>query len=277
MSVGVFRLWWIGCVLLSCLASSAAAQDRDRDRDREGDDEPIVDGPDRGFPEQMPRLDPRIVPPRPDRPDRDSRWYLGVEVDYRDYGAVITRVMRQSPAQRAGLEPRDVIVTVRGYQVGYVDNRLYPLDRELDLRADRRGNVLLLVQNLRNATLTNIPVRLQRAERSPVEPRVAPLIGTVTARRIGQLPRDAVLTVRLIDMTDRAAPHPITQRRYDNLGPLPIPFELDYDPDQIEPGRSYALQAAVVVNGIPTYQTERYKVFSNGVPQRVDMVLESAR
>jgi putative lipoprotein len=219
-----------------------------------------------------------MVPPPPDRPDRDSRWYLGVEVDYRDYGAVITRVRRPSPAQRAGLEPRDVIVTVRGYQVGYVNNRLYPLDRELDLRADRRGNVLLLVQNQRNGTLTATPIRLERFDRPLEPPRVAPLTGTVTSRRIGQLPRGAVLTVRLVDISDsRSARTIIAQRRYTDLGPLPIPFELDYDPDQIEPEHAYALQAAVVVNGIPTYQTERYKVFSDGVPQRVDMVLESSR
>ena len=36
MRAVVFRSWWLGCVLLSCLASLAAAQDRDRDRDRDG-------------------------------------------------------------------------------------------------------------------------------------------------------------------------------------------------------------------------------------------------
>lgn len=283
MKTWIVRCGWIVCVLLSCTVSRAAAQDRERDRDRqqeqEYDDQSRMDRSGDALGDEAPRINPRLVPPPPDRPDREGRWYLGVEVDYRDYGAVITRVVRQSPAQRAGLEARDVIVTVRGYQVGYVNNRLYPLNRELELRADRRGNVTLLVQNQRNGSLTNIPVRLQPADRPDEPPRVAPLIGTVTSRRMDRLPRGAVLTIRLMDITDpRTALVPIAQRRYDDLGPLPIPFELSYDPDRIVPNHRYALQAAVTVNGLAAFRTrETYEVFGDGPPRRVDMVLESVR
>jgi putative lipoprotein len=102
-------------------------------------------------------------------------------------------------------------------------------------------------------------------------------MGTVTTRRGNQLPRGSVLTIRLVDITDpRSSLTPIAQRRYQNPGPVPIPFELSYDPDQIAPGRRYALRAAVTVNGLPSYETrERYEVFGDGPPRRVDMILES--
>jgi predicted metalloprotease with PDZ domain len=88
------------------------------------------------------------------------QWWLGVYVYNTPTGVVITRVVPNSPAARAGLEPRDCIVTVEGYQVGYVHRRLYALGPELQLRADRNGEVRLLVQNWRNDELTNMEVQL---------------------------------------------------------------------------------------------------------------------
>jgi len=88
------------------------------------------------------------------------RWWLGVYVYDTPTGVVITRVVPNSPAARAGLEPRDRIVTVEGYQVGYVHRRFYALGPELQQRADRNGEVLLLVQNWRNDELTNMQVQL---------------------------------------------------------------------------------------------------------------------
>lgn len=267
-------------LLLTCWVVGAVAQEaeRDRDRERDWDAGPEVDffdqdATDRGAPS------PRIAPPRPGRPDREGRWYLGVEVEHTDRGAVITRVVRPSPADRLRLEPRDTIVTVNGYQVGYVGSRLYPLDRELELRADRRGQVLLLVQNHRNGRLVSMPVRLERADRPVDPPRYASLIGTVSSRRISQLPRGAVVAIRLVDITDpRAALEPVAQQIYREGGALPMAFELEYDPARIDPNRRYALQAAVTVNGIPTYRTrETYEVFTDRTPRRIDLALESAR
>jgi hypothetical protein len=44
------------------------------------------------------------------------QWWLGVYVYNTPTGVVITRVVPNSPAARAGLEPRDCIVAVEGYQ-----------------------------------------------------------------------------------------------------------------------------------------------------------------
>jgi putative lipoprotein len=260
-------------VVLGCFPSGLNAQRRQRDeeggerqrernlvqRDRDGR-----------------LISPHLLPPRPD-PNR--RWYLGVEVEYRDYGAQITRVVQRSPASRAGLEPRDVIVTVGGYQVGRIDNRLYPLDRELEFRADARGRVTFLVQNHRNSQLTPLPVRLEPAERrrDPIDSRQ--LIGTVDSRRTTSLPANASLEIRLLDVTSRRVPAAVVARRtYRNLGPLPIPFELEYSESDIKAGRKYALEATVTMNGFVAYRSTERKSVLTGQPQgRINIEIEPAR
>ncbi len=158
-------------------------------------------------------------------------------------------VVRSSPASRAGLEVRDVIVTVGGYQVGRVAGRLYTLDRELELRADRRGNVSLLVLNHRNSQLTPLGVQLATAQQRPDPIDARPLRGTVSTRRGISLAGNATLSVRLLDVTDRRRSVVVRQRSYRDLGPLPLPFELVYTPSDILPDHKYALSAEVTVNG----------------------------
>ena len=96
---------------------------------------------------------PRIMP---------QRWYLGVYAYNTEQGVMITDVVPGSPAGIVGLEPRDLIVNVAGFQVGYVGDNLYPLGDELQARANARGFVRLLVQNRRNNELVNIDVPLER-------------------------------------------------------------------------------------------------------------------
>ncbi len=269
-------------LMLGGLAWIANAQDRDRgdrdrgDRDRDDGREADMEG------RRGDDISPRLLPPRPDRPDRDGSWYLGVEVDYTNYGAVVTNVVRNSPARRAGLETRDVIVTVNGYQVGDVNGRMYRLERELELRADRRGNVTLLVQNRRNGQLTPIPVQLEPfrdRDDGPKPFREGLILGTIDANNAGQLAPNAVLTVRLMDVTDRRVPpRQIAQTSKRDLGPFPIPFELDYDPARIQSGRSYALDAQVTVNGLASLRTrDRYPISASGRTERVRLELEPAR
>jgi S1-C subfamily serine protease len=104
---------------------------------------------------------PRWIPPRGD-------WKLGVWVYNTENGVVITRVARGSAAEREGLEPGDQIVNVGGYQVGYVGDWFYPLGYELQRQAGRRGEVLLLVQNVRGKELVNLRVQLDRG--APIRP-----------------------------------------------------------------------------------------------------------
>ena len=114
----------------------------------------------------------------PDRRERlmvQPRWRLGVYAYNTPTGVVITRVAPGSPASRVGLERGDRIVAVSGYQVGLVGERVYYLGEELQLRAEPRGRVLLLVQNVRGNGLLSVPVQLESPRRiEPVIPMPRP-------------------------------------------------------------------------------------------------------
>jgi len=176
----------LAALMLSCAAS---AQEVPRERVRPGAEEPPrtggreggiprsqlggargrddKEGQEEGVPDVQTRIAPggaalpRIAPPRGD-------WKLGVWGYNTDSGVVVTRVSPNSAAARKGIEPGDKIVTIGGYQIGYVGDLLYPLGFELQRQAGSRGDVLLLVQNVRNHELQNIPVQLDRP--GPIRP-----------------------------------------------------------------------------------------------------------
>lgn len=100
---------------------------------------------------------PRFLPPQ------SRRWKLGVYAYNTGTGVVVTRVVSRSAAARMGLEPGDRIVAVNGFQVGWVQDRLYPLGEELQRRAGQRGYVTLLLQNVRTNGLLMRDVKLELA------------------------------------------------------------------------------------------------------------------
>jgi len=157
-------------------APAEVRAERDRDRDRDGDrdrardrERPEGDGLEEGMPEM------RVAPGGPGGRIRlwPLTWRLGVYAVNTPTGVRVTRVLPGSPAWGIGLEHGDVIVTVNGYQVGYVRGRLYPLGEELQRRAGPRGDVLLMVQDVRTDRLLNLDVTLERPPR-PFEPQPLP-------------------------------------------------------------------------------------------------------
>jgi len=149
-------------------------EDRDRDRNRNEPREGQPDARDRearpdrwrpgqaedeGTEEGMPA--PRFAPPGMPGPVFRG-WWLGVYATNTQTGVRVTRVLPRSAAAEAGIERGDKIVTVDGYQIGFVNDRLFPLGSELQRRAGRSGRVTLLVHNWRNRDLLDIDVRLQR-------------------------------------------------------------------------------------------------------------------
>jgi uncharacterized lipoprotein YbaY len=153
------------------------------------------------------------------------------------------------------------------------------LERELELRADRRGRVLLLIQNRRNGQLTPLTVQLEEngRDRDPVSRET--LSGTIRVQPNAPMRRGSILTVRLLDVTDRRVPaRAIALRTYQDLGPFPLPFDLEYDPNRVQAGRKYVLDAEITVNGFAAWRSaERYPVFESGRQGRVDMVLRPVR
>ena len=72
----------------------------------------------------------------PDQPHTLQRWRLGIYPENTDTGVLLTEIVRGSAAERAGLEVNDRIISVHGYQVGYVDGTLYDSGQEFERHAD---------------------------------------------------------------------------------------------------------------------------------------------
>lgn len=119
------------------------------------------------------RASPKWLPPNWQPPEQ-HRWRLGVQAYNTDSGVVITQVLPNTAARRFGVEPGDRIVAIGGFQVGWVQDQLFPLGAELQRHADQRGRVNLLVQNVRTRGLLNLPVQLDaygNRSRDPVRSR----------------------------------------------------------------------------------------------------------
>ena len=72
-------------------------------------------------------------------------------------------MVRGTPAEAAGLEVGDRVLTVGGYQVGFVQtpegSRVFPLGAELARRLGPTGEAALLVQDHRSGRITTVNVR----------------------------------------------------------------------------------------------------------------------
>ncbi|AZO31208.1 YbaY family lipoprotein [Mesorhizobium sp. M1B.F.Ca.ET.045.04.1.1] len=83
------------------------------------------------------------------------------------------------------------------------------------------------------------------------------IAGEVTYRERIALPPDAVLSVELADVSLADAPATIVgQRKIVPAGQVPIKFEISFDPTAIKPGRTYALQARITVDGRLLFTTD---------------------
>lgn len=105
----------------------------------------------------------------------------------------------------------------------------------------------------------------------------AAVTGSVAYRERMALPADAVVEVRLSDVSrqDVAAPV-IAETTVMPAGrQIPIPFELRYDPVKIEPKRTYALRATISSAGRMMFTTTNsYPVITRGNPTKVNLMLE---
>jgi uncharacterized lipoprotein YbaY len=198
-----------------------------------------------------------------------QRWRLGIFPEDTDTGVVVKEVVNGSAAQRAGLEVNDRIVSVHGYQVGYVNGVLYDVGQEFERHADDKGWVRVLVQDNRNGRLMNLPIQL--------DGRSEPITGTITYRDRSALPRDAIATVELREIVRSGVP-PITLARQTVTGirSVPIQFSLDYDPTQVDSRRQYYLHASITSQGREIYGMRSDVPILGGRPtSNVQLLVES--
>lgn len=197
-----------------------------------------------------------------------QKWRLGIFPEDTDTGVRITQVVRGSAAERAGLEVNDRIISVHGYQVGYVNGTLYDCGQEFERHADTQGWVRVLVQNNRNGQLMNMPIQL--------DPRHQGITGTVAYRDRSALPRDAILNVELREVLSyNSRPITLTRQSY-TAARQPIQFELDFDPTQIDSRRNYVLHANITSGGRQIYSMRQdTPVLGSNPSQNVQLLVES--
>jgi putative lipoprotein len=107
-------------------------------------------------------------------------------------------------------------------------------------------------------------------------PSRASVTGSVTYRERSALPPDAVVRVQLSDVSRQdAAAIPVAQATLTPAGrPVPLPFELRYDPKAIDSTHTYAVRASIESGGRLIFTTTTLStVITRGRPTHVDLVL----
>ncbi|MEM1412615.1 MAG: YbaY family lipoprotein [Pseudomonadota bacterium] len=85
------------------------------------------------------------------------------------------------------------------------------------------------------------------SEPDPAEASLATLSGTVTYRERMALPINAAVNVRLLDISVMDVPvRVLAEQNIDTQGKsVPIPYQLEYDPAQVQEGLTYAVRAEI--------------------------------
>ncbi len=106
-------------------------------------------------------------------------------------------------------------------------------------------------------------------------PTVAKVTGTVTYREKIALTPGAVVEVKLQDVSRADAPAiTIGEQTIENPGQVPIAFEIEYDPADIDDRFSYAIGVRITESGELAFINDtRYSVITRDNPTHVDMVL----
>ena len=109
----------------------------------------------------------------------------------------------------------------------------------------------------------------------PDTPATSKVTGTITYRERIALSPDAVVEVKLSDVSlmDVAAVT-IEEQVIRNPGQVPIEFEIEYDPDEIDERFTYAIQVRITEDGNLLFINDTaYDVITRNNPDHVDMVL----
>ena len=93
------------------------------------------------------------------------------------------------------------------------------------------------------------------------------------------LPPDASLEVKLVDISKQDVPaETIAEQKITNPGQVPIPFELWYDPDKIDPRMTYAVQARIEQGGKLLFISTRvFPVITRGNSTHVEVKVDPVK
>ena len=116
---------------------------------------------------------------------------------------------------------------------------------------------------------------IEPAPSEPTTPATATVSGTVTYRERIALSPGAVVEVKLIDVSRADAPAvTIGEHVIQNPGQVPVAFEVEYDPADIDERFTYAIQARIMEGDKLTFISDTaYHVITRNNSDRVDLVL----
>jgi len=116
------------------------------------------------------------------------------------------------------------------------------------------------------------------APAGPIAP-LAKVTGNLISREPLALSTDAVVTVQLTDISRQdVAAVVLAEQIITKPGQLPIPFELDYDPDSIDLKHRYAVQARIEEGGKLRYRNDTvHFVLTHGNPNTVELAIVPPR
>lgn len=188
------------------------------------------------------------------------------EVDLPEGAVVTVRLLDTSLADASSVElGRDVIVGAERlpvrFRIEYDPDRVSDRN-EYSLSADvRRGDDLLYINDTVHTVLTRGAPRnsdVTVVSTNPFDACVEPLPGVLHSSFDDRdLPADAVLHVRLVDVTDPDAPVVVTQTTRGDLGDFPLDFELPHEGVEISRHHRYELEAEIVAGDELLYHIPR--------------------
>ena len=106
-------------------------------------------------------------------------------------------------------------------------------------------------------------------------PTVATVTGTITYRERIALTPNAAVEIKLQDVSRADAPAvTMGEQIIENPGQVPIAFEIEYDPADIDDRFTYAIGGRITESGELAFINDtRYQVITRDSPTHVDMVL----
>lgn len=111
-------------------------------------------------------------------------------------------------------------------------------------------------------------------------PEAVSINGSAAYRQRIAMPPDAVLTVRVEDVSQADKPAAVLAEVHETFGPrqVPIPFSLQVPNSRIDPSYRYAIRATISVNGELRFTTTRhYAVLTRDAPSHIDLFLDAVQ
>jgi uncharacterized lipoprotein YbaY len=142
---------------------------------------------------------------------------------------------------------------------------------------EHESGYLVLLESANTYQIKAGQLKVQNASGEVVLIYDAAVTGTVTYLQRIALPDDSVVEVKLLDVSIADAEAvTISEQTIANPGQVPIPFELLYDPQDIDPRNTYSVQVRIT-NGagdLIFINNSAFLVLTQGNPSTVEVIVE---